>query len=104
MHAPTHAQERAPARVPDPILSPEDPSMLDLSTPMLISGLILGGAGMFLFFRGRSNQEPTSVLAGIALSVLPMVLHSVLVLWGLSAAVIAGWVALRRLAETGPVA
>jgi hypothetical protein len=78
--------------------------MLDLSPPMLISGLILSALGVLLFFRGRGNQEPSSVIAGIALSVLPIATHSLLLLWGLSALVMGGWAMTRRLAESGPVA
>ncbi|MEZ6241628.1 MAG: hypothetical protein R3B57_01145 [Phycisphaerales bacterium] len=79
--------------------------MFDFSTPMLISGLVLGAVGVMFFFRGKSHQEPSSIIAGIALSVLPMALHSVLLLWGLSAAVIGGWAVMRRMGEgAAPVA
>ena len=78
--------------------------MFDMSPPMLISGLILSALGVMLFFRGKGAQEPSSVLAGIALSILPVATHSLLMLWGLSAVVMGGWAALRRLAQSGPVA
>ncbi|MFI4896408.1 MAG: hypothetical protein ACIARR_01125 [Phycisphaerales bacterium JB059] len=78
--------------------------MLDLSPPMLISGLILSALGVLLFFRGRGNQEPSSVVAGIALAVLPLATHSLFLLWGLGALVMGGWAAARRMGQSTPIA
>ena len=55
--------------------------MLDLSMGMLISGTVIGAAGMLLLLRGKRESEPSSLLAGLALSVLPLVMHSVGMLW-----------------------
>lgn len=79
--------------------------MLDMSAGMLLSGLLIGGVGAFLFFRGRRESEPSSVLAGIGLSVLPVAFHSVLFLWLASAGLLAGWAALRHLgSDPRPIA
>ncbi|MGP1273384.1 MAG: hypothetical protein ACTS22_08610 [Phycisphaerales bacterium] len=75
--------------------------MLDLSFGVILSGLVLGGAGFALFLIGKRNGEPTTILGGLALSVLPMFVHALVTLWLLSAAVIGAMVLLRRTAGTG---
>jgi hypothetical protein len=78
--------------------------MLDLSMGMLISGTVIGAAGMLLLLRGKRESEPSSLLAGLALSVLPLVMHSVGMLWLAGAGVMGGWGLLRRMGDRGPVA
>lgn len=78
--------------------------MLDLSMGMLISGTIIGGVGLVLLLRGKRESEPSSLLAGLALSVLPLVMHSVGMLWLAGVGVMGGWGLLRRLGDRGPVA
>ncbi len=79
--------------------------MPDLSTGMILSGLVLGGVGFVLFWRGKRESQPVTLLAGIALSILPMVMHSVLALWLASAGVVGGLGLLRRFAgSAGPIA
>lgn len=79
--------------------------MLELSTGMLVSGLVIGGLGFVLFWRGKREGQPGTLLAGIALSALPMVLHSVGLLWLVTAGVVGGLGLLRRFGgPAGPVA
>jgi hypothetical protein len=70
--------------------------VFELSTGMLASGLVIGGVGFVLFWRGKREGQPGTLLAGIALSALPMVLHSVGLLWLASAGVVGGLGLLRR--------
>lgn len=78
--------------------------MLDLSMGMLISGTVIGAFGMLLLLRGKRESEPSSLLAGLALSVLPLVMHSVGMLWLAGAGVMGGWGLLQRMGDRGPVA
>lgn len=56
---------------------------MDLDNPaVLFSGLLIGAVGMGFFIHGKKNADLRSLLAGIALSVIPLVGHSLLVLWG----------------------
>jgi hypothetical protein len=70
--------------------------MLDSSFGVILSGLVLGAVGFVLFMHGKRQSDLGSVLGGIALGVLPMVVHSLLLLWLAGAGVIAGVVLLRR--------
>ncbi|MCA9304864.1 MAG: hypothetical protein KC996_12155 [Phycisphaerales bacterium] len=79
--------------------------MLDLSAGMLLSGLVVGGLGLWLFLRGKSEREVGTLLAGIGLSVLPMAVHTVWVLWLGTGLVLGGLYLLRRFGgEAQPVA
>lgn len=73
--------------------------MLDLSPWVLFSGLFIGLVGMALIIYGRKSEDPASVVGGIALSAIPLLAHSLLVLWLLSAAAFAGTIGLRRVFE-----
>ncbi|MEZ6235545.1 MAG: hypothetical protein R3B68_15270 [Phycisphaerales bacterium] len=64
---------------------------MDLSNPVaLMSGLVIGGLGAAMFIFGTKQQRLMPVLGGVALSVLPMVVTSMLLLWGLTAACLGG--------------
>ena len=72
--------------------------MFDMSMGMIVSGLILSAVGLVLFLHGKREADFRTLFAGIALGILPMVVHSVLILWGISAAVLGGVWALKRYA------
>ena len=56
---------------------------MDFDNPgVLFSGLIIGAVGMGFFIYGKKNADFRSLLAGVALSVIPFVGHSLLALWG----------------------
>lgn len=79
--------------------------MFDMSAGMLISGLLIGGLGFLMFFRGKSEREIGTLLAGIGLSVLPMAVHTVWMLWLGTGLVLAGLYLLKRFGgESRPVA
>lgn len=79
--------------------------MFEMTTGMLLSGLVIGGVGLWLCLHGKREREPATLLAGIGLSVLPMAAHTVLALWGLSAACVVALVAIRKLTPQGaPIA
>lgn len=70
--------------------------MLDMSMGVLLSGLILGGVGFVMFMYGKRESDFKTLFGGIALGVLPMAVHSLMMLWGLSAAVIGGILLLKK--------
>lgn len=56
---------------------------MDFDHPsVLFSGLLIGDIGMGLFLHGKRNADLRTLFAGIALSVVPLVGHTLLVLWG----------------------
>lgn len=64
---------------------------MDISNPAsLMAGVLVGcvGAGLFIF--GKKQARPIPMVAGIALSVLPMVVPSILALCALTAACLGG--------------
>ena len=76
-----------------------------MSEGMLLSGLVIGGVGFVLFLRGKREGSLGTLLAGIALSVLPMLMHSVGMLWLASAGLVGGLGLMRRFgSDGGPVA
>ena len=79
--------------------------MFEMTTGMLISGLVIGGVGFVLFFRGKREREVGTLLAGLGLSVLPLAVHSTGVLWLATAGVCGGLFLVRRFGGEGsPVA
>ncbi|HMN39429.1 MAG TPA: hypothetical protein PKE29_01195 [Phycisphaerales bacterium] len=66
---------------------------MDLSPGTLFSGLLLGAIGMALFIYGKKQTDFRCLAAGIALCIAPYVIGSMMALWLVSAAVIAGLVA-----------
>lgn len=66
-----------------------------MSNPLAVmSGLFIGLLGVVLLVFGKNQQRLLPVLAGVVLSVLPMVVTSMVVLWVLTAACLGGvyWV------------
>lgn len=64
---------------------------MDLSDPTAVmSGLLISGIGTAMFFYGKKQQRLMPVLAGVGLGILPMVLTSMLLLWGITAACLGG--------------
>lgn len=63
---------------------------LNMSSGSLISGLIVGSLGAAMFIYGKKQQKLTSLGGGILLCVIPMFITSALLLWGLTAACVAG--------------
>ena len=56
---------------------------MDLDHPgVLFSGLLIGALGMGFFVHGKRNADLRTLLAGVGFSVIPVVGHSLLVLWG----------------------
>ncbi len=77
--------------------------MLDLSIGLLISGLILGTLGIVLFKRGKQDADWSTLAGGMALGILPIAVHSLLLLWGLSFAVLGGLWAIKRFGGDGMI-
>ncbi|MDQ7013008.1 MAG: amino acid transport protein [Planctomycetota bacterium] len=70
---------------------------MNLDNPgVLFSGLILGAIGMGMFIYGKKQQRLDCLAVGVALSVLPMVAHSLLVIWGVAGACLGGMYAKSR--------
>lgn len=64
---------------------------MDLGNPWSIfSGLVLGLIGMALLIYGKKQMDLRCIVGGLALCVLPYFVVSLLVLWGLSVAVLGG--------------
>ena len=58
---------------------------MDLDNPaVLFSGKLIATIGHGLFIYGRKAPDTRSLVAGIALSVLPFMAHSMLALWGIT--------------------
>lgn len=71
---------------------------MDLSDPwLLLSGLLIGAIGTGFFVYGKKQGEFTPIAAGILMGVYPMFVSSLLLEWGIFAAIIAGFVAIRRM-------
>lgn len=64
---------------------------MDLSNPWsLMSGLFIGCLGMALFIYGKKQTNFKCLLAGVALSVFPYFVSSVLLMWVITAACLGG--------------
>lgn len=71
--------------------------MLNLDNPAtLFSGLFLGIIGMGFFLYGKKQARLDCLAIGIVLSIVPMVAHSLLIIWGIAAACLGGFYALSR--------
>ncbi|MFG0246001.1 MAG: hypothetical protein ACF8MF_08140 [Phycisphaerales bacterium JB052] len=56
---------------------------MELDNPaVLFSGILIGAAGMGFFISGKRNASPRAQLAGVALSIIPFVGHSLQALRG----------------------
>lgn len=70
---------------------------MDLGNPwMLLSGLIIGGIGFVLFVIGKKQQNLRCLVTGIAMSVFPYFVGSLLALWLVTAACLGGLYAWSR--------
>lgn len=67
------------------------------SPASLISGLLIGTIGFGIFLYGRKQEDFPCVASGLALSTLPIFVHSVILMWLLAAACLGGRWALSRL-------
>lgn len=64
---------------------------MDLSSPWsLASGLLIGAIGLAMFISGKREQNLRVLSGGLALCILPYFVASVLAMWLVSAAVLAG--------------
>ncbi len=71
---------------------------MDFDHPaVLFSGLFLGCVGMGMFIYGKKQGRIDCLAVGIVLSVVPMVAHSLLVIWGVAAACAGGLYAQSRM-------
>ena len=66
---------------------------MDLTPGTIFSGLMLGAIGAALFIYGKKQTDFRCLAAGVALCFAPYVIGSLVVLWLVSAAVLAGLVA-----------
>lgn len=70
---------------------------MDLGNPWLIvSGALIGLVGMILLNRGRKEPDLKALGTGLVLCVYPYFVGSVLVVWLLFGAVMAGYYVLNR--------
>ncbi len=53
---------------------------------VMLSGVLIGTVGMGLFLYGKKAADYRALLMGVALSVLPLVAHTMLLLWGVTGA------------------
>lgn len=71
---------------------------MDMDNPILLfSGILIGAIGMGLFIYGKKNSDLVALLMGVVLSVLPLVAHTMLVMWGITGLSSAGMYMLRRM-------
>lgn len=70
----------------------------DMSMPLILSGLVLGSLGFGIFLWGKKTRELPAVVVGLLLSVLPMFVHSLALLWILSGGLLGAWKLLHKLA------
>lgn len=70
---------------------------MNLDSPWaILSGLIIGLLGTALFFYGRRQEAPDCLFAGVFISVAPIFVHSLLLLWAATGLITAGLYARRR--------
>lgn len=70
---------------------------MDLSNPgVLLSSLLIGAVGMGMFMYGKRMPEPKYIGIGLALCVFPIFVHSLILMWALTALCLAGAWALPR--------
>jgi hypothetical protein len=71
---------------------------MDMDNPLLLfSGILIGAIGMGLFIYGKKNSDLGALLMGVVLSVLPLMSHTMLVMWGITGLSSAGMYLLRRI-------
>lgn len=70
---------------------------MDLGNPWaLFSGLFVGLVGMFLFNHGRKELDFRTLSAGVVMCIYPYFVGSLVVLWMIFAAIMAGLYALNK--------
>jgi len=58
---------------------------MDLSPGMLFSGMIIGTIGLAILIYGKKNANGKCLCAGIAMSVAPFLVHSLVLMWLIAA-------------------
>ena len=72
---------------------------MNLDSPWaILSGLFIGLLGMALFVYGRRQERPDCLFAGVLISVAPIFVHSLVLLWAATGLVGAGLYARKRFA------
>jgi hypothetical protein len=70
---------------------------MDLGSPLSIaSGLFLGLISMALFIYGKKNGDIPAIGASLILGGVPMLVHSLIVVWVIAIATFAGLYAIGR--------
>jgi hypothetical protein len=65
--------------------------MLDMSNPwLLLSGFLISMVGMGLFIHGKKMENMRNLGIGLAMMTYPILVHSLVVLWLIAGACIAG--------------
>jgi hypothetical protein len=62
-----------------------DIQKVDLSFPTLMSGLIIGSVGLFLFLFGKRAERPLPLFIGLAMCVYPYFIPNLIAVWLLTA-------------------
>ncbi|MFT5423731.1 MAG: hypothetical protein ACI89L_001519 [Phycisphaerales bacterium] len=70
--------------------------MFDLSPAVLISGLLIGTLGMAMFIWGKKQEDFLALGVGLALSIIPLLISSAIMLWLATVGIIGGMWAIRR--------
>ena len=64
---------------------------MDMSDPgLLISGLAISSVGMAVFIYGKKMEKVKSLAVGLLLMIYPIFMHSVLWMWLIAVACLAG--------------
>lgn len=70
---------------------------MNLDNPgILISGMVIGVFGLAMFIYGKKAPDMGILFGGVVLSVLPLVAHTMLALWGIAGACGVGLVVLKK--------
>jgi len=64
--------------------------MFDLDPGILFSGMAVSTIGLGMFIYGKKRPELKCIIIGLVMCIFPMFVHSLLVMWGLAAAGVAG--------------
>ena len=76
----------------------------NLTTGVVVSGLVLGMIGFVVFLYGKREGQLVTLIAGLVLGILPMVMHGLVPLWIVSGVVLGGVILHRRNSDTTAVA
>ena len=77
--------------MPEPILDTRSLAVFDLDNPaLLISGLAISTVGMGVFIYGKKMVNYRSLIAGLLLMIYPLFVTSVLWMWLIAGACLAG--------------